>query len=354
MTDSEIVRLRLRNQHLVRPALDGPADVVRWFGAVQAQDFLGALWAVGLRLPGSTERDVERAIAERSVVRTWPMRGTLHFVAPEDARWMLELLTPRVVARSAGRYRQLGLDDAVFARCRDAVASALRGGNRLSRPATYGVLEAAGVSTAGQRGLHILGWLAQKGVVCFGPREGKQQTFVLLDEWVPAGRRLERDAALAELAGRYFASHGPATLRDFVWWSGLTVADARAGLDAVESRFDRAVVDDRTYWFAPSRPARAAPASVHLLPVYDEYAVAYRDRGAILDPAHAERAKNGIFGPVVIADGRIAGTWKRSLGRDGVKVTPSLFAPLGGAGSRALAAAAGRYASFLGLPVAAG
>jgi hypothetical protein len=353
MTLQDIVQIRLSNHLLSHPKCETPGAVVRWMGAVQAQDFAGALWAIGLRLPGSTERDVEQALAGQAIVRTWPMRGTLHFVAPEDVRWMLELLTPRVIARSAGRYRQLGLDDATFSRCRDVLEKTLRGSRRLSRKAIYQVLEAAGISTGGQRGLHILGWLAQKGVICFGPRDGKQPTFALLEEWVPAARRLDREAALAELARRYFTSHGPATLRDFVWWSGLTVGDAKVGLRSVESELERAEIGRQEVWFSPPRRGpRARPVGVHLLPVYDEYAVAYRDRDAILDRAHAGPAKNGISGPVVLAGGRIVGTWRRTLKKHTVGVTPSLFAPLGEGGERALAAATKRYAAFLGLSAA--
>ena len=342
MARLDIVRERLRNQLVGHGRFDEPGEVVRWLGAVQAQDYPAALWAVGLRAPGATAATVERAVAERAIVRTWPMRGTLHFVSPGDVRWMLELLTPRIVARSAGRHRQLELDDAAFSRSRKAVERSLQGGRRLSRTAVYRVLEAAGVSTAGQRGLHILGWLAQKGVLCFAAREGKQQTFALLDEWVPAARRLDRDEALAELALRYFTSHGPATLHDFAWWSGLTLGDARAGLESAAPRLVREDVDAQTYWFP--EPAKAKPRSpeAHLLPVYDEYLVGYKDRTAALDPLYAERAGNGIFRPVVVVDGRVAGTWTRATVAE-----PSLFTPPSRAETRAVAAAAERYATFV-------
>lgn len=195
--------------------------MVAFFGAVHAQDYRGALWGVGQRVAGATEADVERALAERSIVRTWPMRGTLHFVAPDDVRWMLRLLAPRAIARAAGRHRQLGLDAATFAQSRDRLTAVLAGGNQLTRDAIYAELDRSGISTAGQRGIHILAQLAMEGVICFGARRSKQQTFALLDEWVPSSRMLEGDEALAELAARYFASHGPATLADFAWWSGL-------------------------------------------------------------------------------------------------------------------------------------
>src|SRR5499425_503893 len=222
MTGLDIARQRLYNQHIAGARFDNPGDVVGWLGAVQAQDYLSSLWAVGLRMKNATEKDVEKAIADKTLVRTWPMRGTLHFVAAADVRWMLELLTPRIVANNVQRLlRQFGLDEAAFARSKDLVARALQGGKRLTRNATYEVLEAEGVSTAGQRGLHILWRLAQDGVICLGSREGKQQTFALLDEWAPKAKRMGRDESLAELAKRYFTSRGPATLQDFTWWSGL-------------------------------------------------------------------------------------------------------------------------------------
>ena len=182
-----IARQRLANQQIADPTLTRPADVVAWLGAMQAQDYLGALWAIGLRLPGAREATVEQALADRSIVRTWPMRGTLHFVAAADARWMLALLAPRTMAQAAGRFRQLGLDDDAFALSRDACIAALQGGRQLTRAALYQVVEAAHVSTAGQRGIHILWRLAHEQLICFGARAGKQQTFALLDEWAPAG-----------------------------------------------------------------------------------------------------------------------------------------------------------------------
>ncbi|HVF42393.1 MAG TPA: winged helix DNA-binding domain-containing protein [Pyrinomonadaceae bacterium] len=353
MQSLDIAAERLANQHLSRPSLEKPYDVVRRLGAVQAQDYPGSLWAVGLRTKGATEADVEGAIAGRSIVRTWPMRGTLHFVPARDARWMLRLLTPRVVARSAARYRQLELDERTFARCGEVFARALRGGKSLTRAAMYGALEAARIPTAGQRGIHVLSRLAQDGLICFGAREGRQQTFALLEEWVPASKTLSRGEALAELAGRYFESHGPATLRDFAWWSGLTTADAREGLEAAGPKLLREVVGGQTYWL-PTRAGRPEPRSkdesrgAHLLPAYDEYTVAYRDRGAALSPSAAAQTGNGIFRPVIVVGGRVVGTWRRALGKGSVVITPAPLSKLNRAEARALASAANRYGEFLG------
>ncbi len=349
-----VARQRLFNQHIARATLEKPSDVVGWLGAVQAQDYLGALWAVGLRTRNATEADIEKAIADKTIVRTWPLRGTLHFVAAEDVRWILGLLTPRVIAGSAGRRQQLGLDDAIFARSKELFVSALQGGKQLPRDAMYGLLEAAHISTAGGRGLHILWRLAHDGILCFGARKGKQQTFALLDEWAPAAKTMERDGALAELARRYVTSHGPATLQDFVWWSGLTTADARAGLEMAKPHLVQEVIEGQTYWLPSSMPtAKNASSTAYLLPAFDEYTVAYKDRSAVLDPLYAKQANsvNGILSPTIVINGQVVGTWKRTLKKGSVVITPSPFTKLKKAEKHALTTAAHQYGAFLELPV---
>jgi Winged helix DNA-binding domain len=329
--------------------------VVRWLGAVQAQDYLGSLWAIGLRMQNATEEAVEQAIADRTIIRTWPMRGTLHFVAATDIRWMLALLTPRVVANSRWRLKQLDLDAGVFARSRKALVNALRVGKQLSRNAMYKALEEAGIATGAGRGLHILWQLAQEGFICFGARQAKQPTFALLDEWAPAAKAKERDAAMAELASRYFTSHGPATLQDFSWWSGLTMADARHALEMAKSHLVQEVIKGRTYWLSSFvRTAQDGQPTAHVLPAYDEFTVAYKDRSAVLDPLHAKRAStgNGIFNPIIVIDGQVVGTWKRTLERGSVVITPNLFTSLTRADRQALARAAGQYGAFLKARVA--
>ena len=292
MTPASLLQHRLQNQRLAAPTFENPADTVRWLGAVQAQDYLGALWAIGLRTRGATERKVEQAIADRAIVRSWPMRGTLHFMAAEDARWMLELLTPRVVAASAGRLeRAYGLDEKVIGRSGETVARALEGGRRLTRDAMYRTLDRARISTAGGRGLHITWRLAHAGLICFGPRQGRQQTFVLLDEWVPRPKRMARDEALAELARRYFTSRGPATVHDFAWWSGLLLSDAAEGLHLAKKALVSSDLAARKYWAPRSVPAGGAAPAAYLLPAFDEYTVAYRDRAALVGPRHARHAK---------------------------------------------------------------
>jgi hypothetical protein len=352
MTHQDIARLRLHNQQLAATRFHAPTEVVAWLGMVQAQDYPGAKWALGLRLPGATDADIERGQAERAIVRTWPARGTLHFVAPEDVRWMLRLLAPRIVARAAGRFRQLELTDAVFARGFELLAGALHGGRQLTRKDVFAVLEGAGIQTAGQRGIHILWRAAQEELICFGPMAGKQPTFVLLDEWVAPDRAWDPDEALAEVTRRYFRSHGPATVQDFVWWSGLPVGEARRGLGLVAPALELIVVAGTTYWLFADQPASTANlGDTHLLPSFDEYIVGYKDRGAALDPVHAARIMpgGGMLSRTLVADGRVIGTWQRELKKDTVVVTARTFESPSTAEERAIERAAERYARFHGL-----
>jgi hypothetical protein len=327
---------------------------------MQAQDYAGALWAVGLRCsPDATAADVETAIAERRIVRTWPMRGTLHLVPPEDVRWMLALLAPRQMARAEGRHAQLGLTAADFARAGAIFADALAGGRAFTRAEAMALLESGGIPTAGQRGYHVLWMLAQQGVLCCGPMRGRQQTFVLLDEWVPPGGEpsFGPGEALARLAGNYLAGHGPATVADFAWWAGITKTEARAGMAAIAGDLECIRIDEAEYQLprGVSAVPRRGPASpVHLLPGFDEYMLGYTDRSLQLGEHRQTYSStvsaNGMFSPTLVVDGRIAGTWKRAVKKDRVEIALSVFRALDDAGREGLAEAADRYGRFLGLP----
>lgn len=356
---TNLTQRRLLNQRLARPDLATPAEVVRWFGAVQAQELPGANYAIALRTfdhaPAATEQTIEQAIADRSIVRTWPMRGTIHFVPAADARWMLRLLARRTNQKAASIYRRAGLSDDDFARAGDILASALRDGKVMARKELYAALDAAGLATAGeQRGLHLLGYWTREGLICLGPRQGKQPTFTLLDEWVPDARQLDDDEALATLARRYFRSHGPATDYDFAWWSGLTLAEARRGMALAADALTQTTLDGRIYREAaapltsPSGPSTSG-SSVLLLPQYDEYTVAYRDRSAALHPAFPADPFL-ILAPVLVVDGLVVGSWKRTLAKDAVTLAITHYAPLDAAQREGLVSAAERYGRYLGLP----
>ncbi len=352
--NTDIARQRLHNQRIAATKFETPDAVVRWFGAVQAQDYAGAKWAVGQRMQGATDAALDAAFAAGTILRTHVMRPTWHFVTPADIRWLLALTAPRVHVANAYQCRQLDLDDATLTRGNAALVNALRGGVQLTRTELAVMLQEAGIAIDGQRLTHIMMHAELTGIVCSGARRGKQFSYTLLDERVPHTAPLAREEALAKLTRRYFTSHGPATIRDFVWWSGLTTADAKAGLALAGSQIMHEDIDDRTYWFAASAPfPEDLPPTAFLLPNYDEYIVGYTDRSAALDMAPAEKLDargNLLFNHTMVIDGRVRGTWKRTLKKDAVIVDALPFAPLDAAEARALEDAAGRYGRFIGLP----
>jgi hypothetical protein len=348
MTNLDIAQQRLYNQHIARQTFERAVDVVQWLGAVQAQDYAAAKWALGLRLPIASDDDIERAFTEGAILRTHVMRPTWHFVAPADIRWLLALTAPRVHATNAYYYRQFELDDAVFARCHVALTKALQGGKQLTRPEIVFVLKQAGIVVDDPLRFGLIIMHAElEGVICSGARRGKQFTYALLDERAPQTRTLKRDEALSELVKRYFSSHGPATVQDFVWWSGLTVADAKAGLVMAQDCLVQETIDEQVYWFPSTTPTKGVSPAVYLLPAFDEYTVAYKERGAIIDPLDAERVGSGILGPVIVLAGRVVGTWKRVLKKDEVVITLDLFMALNEIEKDMLVAEARRYGTFL-------
>lgn len=334
----EVALLRLAAQRLVGPGETAPLDTVRWLTAMQAQDFGGALTSVALRTGPCRRAAVEAALDSGQVVRSWPMRGTLHLVAAEDLPWMLRLLAPRVIASSTGRRAGLGLGAAEIERAGELARDALSGGRRLRRADLYAVWDSAGLSTAGQRGVHTLGFLAMTGALAFGPTHDGEQTIVLVDEWIPHPRRLDGDEALGELALRYFRSHGPATVADFTRWAKLRVTEARTGVAVARPQLGALSVEGVEHLMDPRTPdllqsARAQAEGVLLLPGFDELMLGYADRRAQLDPAFAERivpGGNGMFRHTVISAGRVVGTWVRT-GRGAkqtISATPfTSFAP---------------------------
>jgi hypothetical protein len=356
MNAGQIGLCRLLNQRIAGATLQTPADVVQWMGAMQAQDYHQALWAIGLRMQAATVAQVEQAIAAGQILRTWPMRGTIHFVPPDDAKWMLKLCASRMLAADARRMGQLDLTLEIIERCQVVFVDALSGGKRLTRAAMLTLLENDGISTAGQRGYHILWYSAQAGVICLGPMDGKQQTFALLDEWAPHARDLPREEALAELTRRFFTSHGPATLADFARWSGLTLTDTKAGVRMNSDALIATTIDGTEYWLSKEQTERTLDeaAGVYLLPGFDEYVLGYKDRSAVLAAEHAQKivpGNNGIFFPAVVIDGQIVGVWKRKLKRKGVDMRFEPFTTFGEREESVLEAASA-YSDFLALPLA--
>ena len=350
MKATSIGRQRLGHQRLSANPFEQPEEVVAWLGAVQAQDYAGGKWALALRMRDAGDDAVEQAFTTGAILRTHVMRPTWHFVTPSDIRWLLELTASRVNTVNASLYRQLELDDALFSRSNAVIAKALAGGRFLTRAELGRALAEAGIAAEGLRLTCLVMRAELDAVVCSGPRRGKQFTYALLDERAPQARRLARDEALTELTQRYFTGHGPATIRDFAWWSGLTVADAKAGVATVAETLNRDVVDGETYWFSPSNlPAEESPGAVFLLPTYDEFLVGFAAFGKSLRGGLPAAETWSPSSPIVI-DGRVAGSWRRTFQKGSVVIELAPFAPLTAEASEAVAAAAPRYGKHLGMP----
>ncbi|HEX9512037.1 MAG TPA: winged helix DNA-binding domain-containing protein [Puia sp.] len=366
MTRENITRRRLDNQQVSAAGFMRPESLVAWLGCVQAQDFAAAKWAIGSRLKGAADKEnpeglespvggsksggaaprtgkavawtdagVQQAFNEGKILRTHILRPTWHFVAPADIRWMLALTAPRIKTFCAGMHRQLELDQAVFRRSNVLLQKALAGGGQLTRKELLPVFQRAKIRTDELRLAHLLMQAELDGVICSGAMSGKQFTYALMEERAPGGKLLQPEEAVAELALRYFKSRGPATLADFAWWSGLTVADGKKGVEALRSQFINEVVEGQSYWIYSHSPSTPAPAdnpnfpALHVLPAFDEYTVAYKDRDLVLSPKHAIRSGNGIFKPILLCGGQIVGVWQRTIHKDHIAVMIDLFRPLG-------------------------
>ena len=362
MDNLDIVRRRLYNQRLAGDPFEKPEDVVSWLVAVQAQDYPGATWSLALRSEGLTSAMIDQAFADGKILRTHVMRPTWHFVAPVDIRWLLELTAPRVKTTMASYFRKFELDDAILAQTNAAMAKALMGGNQLTRSELESMLQRSdiiGDNENRERISFIMMRAELDGVICSGGRRGKQFTYALLEERAPQARTLEREEALAELTRRYFISRSPATVYDFSWWSGLTVGDARAGLEMIGSQLESEEIDGTVYWYSPDlrgkqdMPVKPPPAMTHLLPTFDEYFLAYKDRSATLDPAFTGRQLEYMDliardnGQTIVIDGRVAGTWRRTLRRNAVHVSLNPFKPLVETQTRAVNTATERFGAFL-------
>ncbi len=339
---------RLQNQRITRPGPRTPEKLVAWMGAVQAQEYGPAKWGLGLRLPpGSTDAAIERAVDQGRILRTHLLRPTWHFVAAADIRWMLELTGPQVHRRMAPYDSQLGLDTGVMTRAVGVIERALDEHRYLTRRELSAELERARLPGRSSHLAHIMMYAELEGVICSGPRRGKQSTYALLADRAPDTRRLTRDEALAELTRRYYRSHGPATVRDFVWWSGLPTAEAKRGLEM--NRVRSHDVEGLRYW-SLGRAALGTPnlkTAVHLLPVYDEYLVAYRDQQVVPRPAYVL----GSFQHALVTGGQVAGTWRTIPRADGFVMDVRPLRRLTPVERRLLAQAAARYAKFSRVPV---
>ena len=355
MKNFDITRLRLHNQGLSEFRFANPGDVVKQLGAVQAQDYAGAKWALGQRMQDTTDAVIDQSFNNGEILRTHIMRPTWHFVTPSDIRWMLMLTGPRVQAGNGFMYRKTEMDKAVIRKSYRVLERVLSGNKHLTRNELGSAFEKAGILAEGQRLGYFMMSAELDGIICSGPRKGRQFTYALLEERVAQVKALTRDEALAELMKRYFATRGPATLKDFTWWSGLSMADAKNGIEMVKSQFVNEVFNGQTYWFAETKlPAKKNSPTAYLLPNYDEYFIGFKDRSAIGEVAsrsNIDESSPALIAHVIILDGQIIGGWKRTLKKDAVVVELNLITNLTKAEKRAIAEAANLYGQFLGLAI---
>lgn len=349
----EIRRQRLFNQRITHPVPRKADEMVHWLGAVQAQDYAGAKWSLGLRIQGASDQVIETAFNQGAILRTHMLRPTWHFVHPEDIRWMLALTGPRVHAVNGHRYRELELTSGDFKRSQEILVKSLEGGRQLTRKELGEAFQEGGIpSSEGQRLAYLVMHAELEGLVCSGPRRGKQFTYALLDERVPPGKSYSREESLVKLAERYFNSRGPARGHDFAKWSGLTVADARLGLEAVKGHLHHEIFDGEEYWFPPFELAQQDKyLKAHLLSIYDEYISSYKGWELIIDH-RIERlllGRGNALNYIVVVDGQIAGSWNRVIRKDSVNLQTVFLTKLTRSEKDAVALAVGRYGKYLGL-----
>jgi len=321
-------------------------------GAMQAQDYNQAKWAIGSRLPHITEEQIESAFNQGEIIRTHLMRPTWHFVSADDIYWMLELTAPQIKSATKSRHRDLGLTETILKKSREILIRTLEGNQALTREELKPFFNRDGINTDEQRFPHIMLDAEINGLVCSGVMKGKKQTFALLNERVPQKRTLTKDEALSKLAKIYFTSHGPATLPDFIWWSGLPVTEARKALEMNKSTLISETIGTETYWFEDSiKPASTPPDSVYLLPAFDEYLISYKNRSAAITADHHKKAisNNGIFWPVIVVNGQISGVWKRTLKKDQVLIELDHFRPHNKKEMQLINHAADKYGYFSGM-----
>ena len=353
MTLQNIALQRFFNQNIGQAKLKKPEEVVSWLGAMQGQEYAMAKWGIAQRMQEITDSEIENAFTRGEILRTHLLRPTWHFVTPADIRWMLSLTAPRVHAVNSYMYRKLELDNALFKRSSTALTKALQGGKHLTRVELASALQQAGIDTVGEFRMGYIMMRAElDALVCSGARRGKQFTYALLEGRVPQVKKMDRDEALVELTKRYFTNRGPATMKDFVVWSGLTMADVKRGIEMLKPKLAHEVIDGQTYWFAQSpMPPKAPSKTAHLLPIYDEYVMGYKDRSAMLSVLERDKFDAGsiAFDNIIVIDGMLVGSWKRTLSKREVSIETNFNAQLTKAEQKAVAASTAQFGKFLGL-----
>lgn len=349
----DIIQQRLLTQQLSYPSFERPEDVVTWFGAIQAQDFAAAKWAISLRSKNQTDADIEKAFNEGKILRIHIMRPTWHFVNPQDIRWLLALTAPRVQHFNGHYYRKSGLDKTIFDKSNKVIKKALEGSKQLTRDELHTYLKEAHIPTDNLGLSFTIVQAELEGIIVSGPRLGKQFTYMLLDERVPATKPITNNEALMKLTKRYFQSHGPAQIKDFCWWSGLTSIDAKKGIEMLGSTIISEVTNDKIYWYISSKEEKTMPLDGYLVPGFDEYFIAYKDRSDILDSEYIKRLNQGggMVNGAVVLNGKMVGGWKRTFVKKDVVITITLFEKISDEQKQAVLKQAERFGKFLSIPI---
>lgn len=353
MDRSEIAGLRLKNQQLTETRFSTPKQLVGWMGAMQAQDYNQAKWAIGIRMPHLNEEQIEEAFNRGEILRTHLMRPTWHFVSADDIYWMLELTSPQIRAVLNSRHRELGITELLVNQSYLVIEEALNSNvhHALTREELLAELDRAGIPTSPQFASHLMLRAEIDGILCSGPVNGKKQTYALLSQRVPKKKTLTKEEALARLATHYFSSHGPATLADFMWWSGLPASGARIALENIKKNLLSEKIGSDTYWFLDSaHKTRTPDSSVYLLPAYDEFLISYKNRGASITAEDHKKAisSNGIFRPVVLVNGQISGLWKKVIKKDHILIETEYFRPHNEDEEQSIVKAAALFGDFAG------
>lgn len=355
MTSTDISNIRLISQQVASTKFKTVKDIVGWMGAMQAQDYAMSKWAIGARLPNSTDKVIQAAIDKGEIIRTHLMRPTWHLVSADDIYWLLELTAPRIKASAKSRHNELGVTESLQKKCNAIITEALTGGNHLTKEELAPRFEEANIDINSNRFYHFMLCAELDGIACSGAIKGNKQTYALLNERVSKPKSLTREEALKKIAHKYFSSHGPATLQDFSWWSGLSVSDARNALDMVKSNFVSETVGAETYWFSNSFSKFTNDNHrAYLLPAYDEFIISYKDRSPSLQLENHPKAvsNNGVFKPVIVINGQVAGLWRRTIIKDRVVVETDFFQSPNKSIKGLIEKEAEIFGSFLGKKVA--
>jgi hypothetical protein len=350
MNLSDLAKIRLISQQIDGSKLSSPKNALDWMGAIQAQDYEMAKWAIGIRLPGANDKGICAAIDKGEILRTHLLRPTWHFVTKDNIYWILELSAQQIKVSFKSRHIQLGLTNTILRKSNLVLEKALKGGNHLTREELIAELGKAKIPTNDNRASHIFVWAELDGLICSGATKNGKQTYAILEERVPERKPFNREAAMATLAQKYFLSRCPATLQDFVWWSGLTVSAARSALEMTAPNFIPEKINSQTYWFTPSFSfSKTMDKELFLLPAFDEFIISYKDRSATLALENHKKAvsDNGIFRPVIVENGQIIGIWKRTIVKNIVVLQVEFFEPQNKTMSSYVKEAAIQYGHYL-------